>query len=223
MIRWVAAALLVFLILPAMSAMAQDASLGTTYEASVPLGSRTFPLPDGRWTVVASNGKGRVWLAQMQGDRLSRWVYLSTNLQWNSGGWGRNKDICDRTDVHAAESDSNHSAKDIECWMLEQRGMTLGAKPDQGWVDFYRWSDNRGRPNTALSLSYYFVRNGDFFRADYFFNPVVAGFPETPTAEWRGSPWHVDMAAKDPKKLDYLRSLKGIGDGLLSKLRKVLQ
>jgi len=51
---------------------------------------------------------------------------------------------------------------------------------------------------------------------------VVAGFPDTPTAAWPGNPWHVDMARKDAKKLEYLRGLKAVGEKLFERLRGVM-
>jgi hypothetical protein len=135
----------------------------------------------------------------------------------------RNKDICDRKDVHTGYSDSNHNFQDTACWILNHVGMTLGKDPNQAVIDFYRWSDTRGRPNTALCLHYCFAKRGDFLDAQYCFNPVVAGFPETPTAAWRGSPWHPDVASKDEKKLAYLRQLKATGETLFDKLKTVLK
>jgi hypothetical protein len=36
----------------------------------------------------------------------------------------------------------------------------------------------------------YFAKRGDFLPIEYCFNPVVAGFPDTAHAAWRGNPWH---------------------------------
>jgi hypothetical protein len=211
---------------------AQTVSLGQKYHDSVPVADRNFPLLDGEWTVVATGSSKstngivrieRVYLAQMAGNNLSRWIYISTNAEWTGNGWDRNKSICDRKDVHAGYSDSSHNKKDTECWVLNHVGQTLGSDPAQVDIDFYRWSDKLARPNTALALSYYFVKNGDFLRADYYFNPVVAGFRDTGSAGWRGNPWHVDVASKDDKKLAYLRQLKATGEALFEKLKGVLR
>jgi hypothetical protein len=201
---------------------AETIELGASYRDSVTLNSRVFPLLEGEWTVVAAS-ENRVYLAQMDGNRLARWIYLSTNAEWKPGGWRRNKDICDRKGTMAGYSDTSYSANNIECWTLNHVGMTMGDDPSQIAIDFYRWSDGRGRPNTALALSYFFVRNGDFLRADYYFNPVVAGFSDTPTAAWRGNPWHSDMASKDARKLAYLRALKATGEMLFGRLKHVLR
>jgi hypothetical protein len=216
----------------ATAAVAQVPMLGGKYSGNLTIDDRTIPLLDGEWTVVArgehksTSGEtaiDRVYLAQMNGNRLARWLYVSTNRDWNKGGWNRNKDVCDRKDVHVGSSDSNHSVQDAACWILEHVGLTLGKDPPQSAIDFYRWSDSRGRPNTALALHYFFAKRGDFLVAKYYFNPVVAGFPDTPTAVWQGSPWHPDLASKDEKKLAYLRQLKATGETLFDKLKTVLK
>ena len=55
------------------------------------------------------------------------------------------------------------------------------------------------------------------------FNPVIAGFRDTGGTGWRGNPWHMDVAAKDPKKLEYLRGLKAIGETQFTALHGVLK
>ena len=123
------------------------------------------------------------------------------NAERNSGGLGRNKHVRDRKDVHAGYSDSANKPKDFKRRVLNHVGQTLGKNRSQASIDFYRWSDSRGRPNMALALSYYLEKRGDFVRADYYFNPVAAGFRDTGGAGWRGSPWHADIASKDERKL----------------------
>lgn len=215
----------------ASAASAQVPPVGVKISGTVTLSSRTIPLPEGIWTVVAvgsgqstkQNALARVYLAQLEGGQLSRWLFINTNADFNKGGWTRNKDICDRKNVHFEYSDSSHNPNDAECWVINHWGMTMGSNPPQAAVDFYRWSDNLGRPNTAVGMAYFFAKRGDFLTVEYMFNPVLAGFPDSPTAVWRGNPWHVDVASKDPKKLAYLRGLKVVGEKYFSQLRTVLQ
>ncbi len=206
--------------------LAGSAPIGSMFD----LGGRSIPIPRGKWQVVATeegesakqNAVARVVLAELDNNVLSRWLYLSTNMTHNFGGWRRNKDTCDRTNVHFGYSDSNHTERDIECWIVNHWGMTMGKNPSQMWVKFYRWSDTLGRPNTAVGVEYYFVKNGDFLKVELKYNPVIDGFPDTPAGEWRGNPWHVDIASKDPKKLAYLRALKTMGEQYFEQLRTVL-
>jgi hypothetical protein len=211
-------------------AQAQTPAPGAKYRGDVQVAGRTIPLLDGEWMVASTSSSPvnggtivRVVLAQMAGSRLSRWVYIVTNDGANPAGWNRNKLVCDRNDVHTGYSDTLHTPRESSCWILNHMGQTLGSNPPQAMIDFYRWSDNRGRPNTALALVYYFARNGDHLYVEYSFNPVMAGFPDTPDGVWRGNPWHVDIASKDPRKLAYLRQLKSTGEMLYEKLRTVLR
>ncbi len=226
-----AVVLIVLFTLVGGAAHAQNPSLGEKFRDGVMVADRKIPLLDGEWTVVAVGSKKstrgndieRVYLAQMAGNRLARWVNISTNEEWFPAGWSRDKEICDRKDVHAGYSDTAHNPKDTECWVLNHLGQTLGKDPSQASIDFYRWSDALGRPNTALALVYFFAKRGDFLRVEYSFNPVVAGFRDTGGAGWRGNPWHVDVASKDEKKLAYLRELKATGEALFEKLKGVLR
>jgi hypothetical protein len=214
----------------AASAHAQIPAVGTKIGSTIDLEARSVPLPQGIWTVVSvesapstkQNATVRVFLAELERGQLWRWLHIRTNIDYNKGGWRRNKDICDRKNVHFSYSDSAHNENDAECWIVNHWGQTLGDKPSQAAIDFYRWSDTLGRPNTSVGTAYFFVKKGDFLTVQYEINPVLAGFADTPTAEWRGNPWHVDMASKDPKKLSSLREVKAAGEKYFEQLRTVL-
>lgn len=215
----------------------QGVALGATYSGAVSAEGFKVPLLDGTWQAVAvQRGAGattdgsasppliRLTLAQLKGARLAQWVHISASDGRNfTGGWKRNKEICDRKDVHFNYSDKNYSTKETMCWGLNHKGGTLGVNPSQVYVDFYRWSDDKGRPNTWLALSYYLVKGSRFLQVEYAFNPVTDGFADTPTADWRGNPWHVDVAPKDAKKLAYLKQLKQIGEELFSQLGSAMK
>jgi hypothetical protein len=211
-------------------AHAQAPAIGSKIGNAIDLGGRTVPLPQGIWTVVATDSGPsakhhpliRIYLAELQNGKLWRWLYIVTNVDYTGGSWVRNKDYCDRKNTHFAYSDSWNSPTKAECWIVNHWGEALGSNPPQVSIDFYRWSDMLGRPNTSIGTAYYFSRKGEFLTVEYHINPVLAGFPDTPTALWRGSPWHVDVASKDPKKLDALREVKAAGELYFERLRTVL-
>jgi hypothetical protein len=214
-------------------AQAQTPVIGAKYRESVQVAGHTVPLLDGEWTVVGSGSKTfaarsrntlHVYLAQLAGNQsLSRWVYINTNDGVDPNGWGRMKSVCDRKNVHFAYSDTMNSPKESECWALNHLVMNPGKPASQAGIDFYRWSDHLGRPNTALELVYYFAKHGDYLFVRYCFNPVMAGFPDIRDAVWEGNAWHVDVTSKDPRKVAYLQQLKSIGETLFEKLKTVLR
>ena len=161
LLRFIAS--LCVLTLASTGALAQTASVGSVIE----VGGRSIPLPQGRWSVVSTeDGRSskqhplaRTMLAELDHNVLSRWVYISTNIETNFGGWKRNKEICDRRNTHFAYSDSWNSDKVAECWIVNHWGMTMGNNPNRATVEFYRWSDTLGRPNTSVGAAYFFVKN----------------------------------------------------------------
>src|SRR5471030_1196256 len=214
----------------ATSTHAQIPGVGAKISGTINLEVRSVPLPQGTWTVVSvesarstkQNAMVRVYLAELERGQLWRWLYISTNIDYNKGGWNRNKDICDRKNVHFGYSDSSHNVNDAECWVVNHWGQSLGENPSQAAIDFYRWSDTLGRPNTSVGTAYFFAKRGDVLTVQYEINPVLAGFPDSPTAVWRGNPWHVDVASKDPQKLASLREVKAAGEKYFEQLRTVL-
>ena len=86
-----------------------------------------------------------------------------------------------------------------------------------------RFLDEDARGSNACAWLRLFVKNGDFLLVGFYANPVLDGFPDTSTGEWRGNPWHPDLASKDPKRLAYLRALKAMGEKYFEQLRTVLR
>lgn len=203
---------------------------GTVVSDFLVMNDKSIPLPQGKWTVVSvqshrsstNNPISRLFLADANDRVLSRWIYVATNAEYNRGGWKRDQEICDRKNVHYGYSDSVHNPNEAECWIVNHWGMTLGRNPSQTAIDFYRWSDGLHRPNTSVGVAYFFAKRGDFFNLEVQYNPVVDGFRDTSSAIWRGNPWHADVASKDPKKLEYLRALKAMGEQYFQQLKTVL-
>ncbi len=176
-------------------AHAQTPAVGAKIGNAIELGERTVPLPQGIWTVVSVEGGSstknraiaRIYLAELQNGKLWRWLNIKTNTEYSDGKWARNKEICDRKNVHFAYSDSFNNPNEAECWMVNHWGQTLGNSPSQAAIDFFRWSDTLGRPNTSVGTAYFFVKRSDFLQVEYQINPVLAGFPTRPRSVARQS------------------------------------
>jgi hypothetical protein len=204
--------------------------IGTIVKNVVQLGERQIPLPEGEWSLIAketrlSGGSAAgvplayVYLAQVRGGVVARFIFAGTNLEGISGGWARDRAVCDRGDTHSASSDRNYNSRDTECWVTNHLDMTLGANTWQVHKDFFQWSQDKKRPATALAIEYYLVKNFDFLRVQYGFNPELEGFERTPNSGWRGNPWHKDHASEDPKKIAYIQKVKAEGERLLPLVR----
>lgn len=210
----------------------EDAPIGTSFQSVAKFGPRQLPLPPGEWTLLSremarSTGNTaapipilRVYLVQMVGGRLERWIHANTNTQVSATGWTRNRNVCDRGDVHVGVSDSNYNERDTECWIVNHYGLTPGATAAAYIRAFYDQTADKRRPVTALGEQYFLVKDGSFLDVTYYSNPESAGFEKTPTADWRGNPWHRERAAQDPKKLAYIAKLKAEGESLLPLVKR---
>jgi hypothetical protein len=203
----------------------KDAAIGTIYSNFAAIGERQIPLPSGEWVLVArsktlSGGSGMgvpmisVYLGQVEAGVAKRVIFASANLESSPGGWTRNRSICDRNDVFFNSSDKNYNSQDTECWVINHVGLTLAANASQVHRDFYRFTDDKGRPKTAVGISFYIVKSYNFFEVHYYANPEADGFEPTPTADWRGNPWHRDLSLSDPQRRAYLENLKAEGEKL---------
>lgn len=228
MLRRMFGIFLVFALAISFSAAAQPldkAPVGTVYKDAAEVGRKQVPLPGGDWVLAAKESARttggsnvplfRAILMQEKEGKLHKWVYINTNLDVGVGGWTRDRAICDRADVHHNASDRNYNAKDTECWIVNHYGQTLGANPSPVYTDFFKATDDKGRPATSLGISFFIVKDFDFLTVLYNVNPELEGFEKTPTADWRGNPWHRDMTGTDAKKLEYISKLKLEGEGLL--------
>lgn len=212
----------------------ESAPIGTVVKDVGQLGQRQFPLLDGDW-ILASRSMERstgdnasggneplvsVALVQLEKGRVKRSVFVRANLQPSRNGWARARAICDRKDTHHAVSDRKYSDNDVECWTVNHYGQTLGPNALGAWVDYYRFTDDKQRPMVAIGIDFYLVRYSDFLDLRYSFNPEFDGFPRPDSSDWRGSPWHRDSVAADPKRLAYIEAMKREGERLLPLVRK---
>lgn len=201
--------------------------IGSVVKGTAQLEKKQFPLPPGDWQLVSrerrvwSGGAGGggpfvfIYLAQFENGVLAKAISAQTNLEPTGGGWVRDRTICDRADVHHAVFDRNYNVRDAECWTVNHLGMSLENNAWQVVKDFFRATDDKKRPKTALGISYFLVSHNDHLRLIYYTNPELAGFEPTPTAAWPGNHWHRDVMAGDAKRVAYIQQLKAEGEKLL--------
>lgn len=194
--------------------------IGTIVKGVAQLGERQIPLPDGEWQLISKQVQSsgvqiaRVYLVQLEGNTLKAAIQAAVSLSSSPGGWTRRRDLCDRADTHFNVSDRNYNAQDTECWTLNHMGLTMSGSPAQVHVDFYRYTDDKNRPRTALVNGYYLVKGFHFLEVQYGINPELEGFEPTPNSDWRGNPWHRDAVAGDAKRQALIARLRAEGEKL---------
>lgn len=200
--------------------------IGSVVKGTATLGDRQIPLPDGEWRLIAKQVTrsgveiARAYLVQLEGNTLKAAIQAAASLSASAGGWMRRRDICDRADTHFSDSDRNYNVSNTECWTLNHMGLTMSGSPAQVHVDFYRYTDDKKRPRTALVNGYYIVKGFHFLEVQYGYNPELEGFEPTPNSDWRGNPWHRDVVATDPKKAALIAWLRAEGERLFPLVKK---
>ncbi|MBF0356680.1 MAG: hypothetical protein HQL43_15740 [Alphaproteobacteria bacterium] len=208
-----------------------DYSIGKQVSGTVRIGNALVALPPGNFTVAVFNesdstGSAAIhsklhlaWLVQTVDGRLNRAILLESNTG-NSlvGGWNRNKEICDRKDVHHNASDQNYSIKDTQCWSVNHFVLGRSSSTSITTAAFYDYTKDMRRPVTALVNAFYLVNGASFLRALYYLNPEIEGF-DPAKQDWRTNDWHMDRIQGDPKRSAYVAAVKAEGE-VLYKLYK---
>ncbi|MDK9722436.1 MAG: hypothetical protein OEL53_14765 [Rhodospirillales bacterium] len=213
------------------SVIDSDYSVGKQVSGSVRIGNAHVALPPGSFTVAVFNesestGSAAIhsklhlaWLVQTVDGRLNRAILIESNTG-NSlvGGWNRNKEICDRKDIHHNDSDQNYSIKDTHCWSVNHYVLGRSSSTSKTTTAFYDYTKDMRRPVAALVNAFYLVKGASFLRALYYLNPEIEGF-DPAKQDWRTNDWHMDRVSGDPKRSAYVASVKAEGE-VLSKLYK---
>ncbi|MBF0267239.1 MAG: hypothetical protein HQL44_01475 [Alphaproteobacteria bacterium] len=201
-------------------------SIGKQVSGSVRIGNAHVALPPGNFTVAVfdeseSTGSAAIhsklhlaWLVQTVDGRLNRAILLESNTG-NSlvVGWNRNKEICDRKDVHHNLSDQNYSINDALCWSVNHYTLTRSSTTSKTTAAFYDFTDKINRPATALVNAFHIVKDDSFLRAIYYQNPETEGFyPAKQT--WQMNDWHHDRILGDSKRVAYVSAVKAEGEAL---------
>jgi hypothetical protein len=215
---------------PALGDQIRNAPVGTKIRDIAAISNHQVPLPPGEWVIAArkttmSGGSGaragrlvQIYLVQIENNELTRYAFISTNLDASVGGWARDRNVCDRTDKHYSFSDSNYNPLDVTCWYINNVNVTPAGNASELYKEFYRFSDEAKRPVAAMALNFYIVRGFEYLHVFYGYNPAAPGVAPTPLT---GS-WQIETVRKDPKKRAYVELLKREGEVIAAKLREGL-
>jgi hypothetical protein len=204
--------------------------VGTTVRDAVVLGSKQIPLPPGKWEVYASNeGQSsfssplnQLVLVNTENKRLPRAVALSTNVEGGARGYGWNTmKACSRNDMHHRLTEDDTPGGRQACWFINHTRMTRTNKTPRVLRAALDRVIAKGRPLplTSVYVGMRVADSLDYLTIRYYFNPESDGFAPPRVTTWRSNDWHRDRVHEDPKKVDYVESVKRWGEVWYSKVK----
>jgi hypothetical protein len=210
---------------------------GTVIKGALQIGSRSFALPPGDWTVVAvSEGPvtmdgvdkrgtfSRVHVVQLDpGNHFVAAILYQTTTSSIGGVDSWTAEPCKRTDTLFRDTlDGNF--KFPACLLVNH---VTNFSNSQSWrsasdAKVYAWLSNRKveLPYAVVSSQYTKYGPGDFVSALVWLNPEVAGLDPTPRSSWRDSPWQRDLLGKDPQRVAYIDKVKAWDSVFVASVRE---
>lgn len=201
--------------------------IDSQHTGTIRLGRALVPLPEGEWIVNSlrevKNDKGTttatVTLASFTGERLSGYIVLDVNADLSSSGWVPHQ-FCRRTDVYFVQKDADHGNEQA-CWGINHFvfDKTSTYKPMQG-KNIQAYLAGRGQqiPGTMVGAVYRFADRSNFLTYQLHVNPVLHGFPDE-SGKWADSPWHKDLVAAAPKRVEFLEAFKAASAPLYAAMK----
>jgi hypothetical protein len=198
---------------------------GTVIKGALQIGSRSFALPPGDWTVVAVSEApvtmdgvdkrgtfSRVYVAQI--DPSSHFVAAILYQATTSSVGGVNSwtaEPCKRTDTLYRDT-LDGSFKFPACLLINHVTNFWDPQAQRSGFDLkiYSWFEERKieLPYSVIDSGYTKYGPGDFVTARIWLNPDVAGIEPPAKGTWQNSPWHPRLLAKDPQRVAYLERVK---------------
>ncbi|PWC52313.1 hypothetical protein [Azospirillum sp. TSO22-1] len=205
--------------------------VGAVHEGQVPLGRATVPLPPGKWTVTAfketrsdhNNVISEVTLSSIQNGRYQGFVSIRTNQDPARNGW-QPYAFCSRKDVYFIQLDANYKHEEA-CWGINHQRMeeTSKYRPDEGRNSRQVVADaGLAMPKTMIATHMRVASSGWFVTYDIFLNPTYFGFGDE-GANWASNPWHKDLIARDPRKVNFMEQLRSRHAPIYAALRSTFQ
>lgn len=209
---------------------------GTVIKGALQIGSRSFALPPGDWTVLASDDPAltidgvakrgtyrRVYVAQIDpGNRfVAAILYRATTTSVGElNSW--NAEPCKRTDTLYRDTlDGNFRFP--ACLMINHSTNFWHSQAQRSEFDskILTWFESRKieLPYSVIDSGFAKYGSGDFVTAHIWMNPDVAGIDPGPRGTWQNSPWHPRLIAKDPQRVAYIEKVKAWDAVFVASLR----
>lgn len=223
----------------ATSAVEAQVPEGTVIRGSLQIGSRSFALPPGDWTVLASDEapltvdgvsrRGtyrRVYVAQIDASNhfVAAILYRATTSSL-AGLYNWAAEPCKRTDtLYRDPLDGN--VRFPACLLVNHTTNFMNGQTQRNEFDLkiFTWFENRKieLPYTVIDSGYAKYTSGDFATARVWMNPDVTGIDPGPRGSWQNSPWHPRLIAKDPQRVAYIEQVKAWDSVLVASVKESL-
>jgi hypothetical protein len=194
---------------------------------------RSFPLPDGEWTVllgqdvqsVATNDVsnrnpilfGNVFLVQQEAGRATAMLYVSNTVTTRSTTW--NDRVCARTDpIHQNKYASTmYAQRCLEVYPL----VNFLVNPSAGTqADLKSTLSKMGLSVSPVMVNMFYTQldqRGHFVRYQYIVDPAQFGL-STADSSLTDSPWHRDRLERDPARQQFAKQFVAYAESLSSLL-----
>jgi len=210
---------------------------GTEVEGSFVLSGKVFPLPEGKFVLLAgyetqtksqptgnmlraTSKVANVVLAQTEGSALRMLVWARANVDRARTRWA--DEPCKRTDTLFRLDRAKSFSYRQDCVMINHR-VNLLKNPGERWIDVRNALASRG-----VALPIPVVVDATIFRIDefqlyaisYWVNPEAFGFRPGKGTSWKTSEWHKSAIDNDPQRSAFAKSFTDWALGLQPAVEK---
>lgn len=209
---------------------------GEVVSGSLVLPQTRMPLPEGRWTVIGQRTvyndiykiNADVLLIQTKINELGRpeisdMLSISTNLQPGAGGF---ENICTPDELRRALYRQVTSDRLLrqDCWSIDHMEMSFSEEQLRENQDLAEARDYVRIHEILVPINMVFVKHRLSDAYNYltiwrFYNPDLAGIPQTRYGAYEKSDWHKDHIGNFPRKQAYIEQLKQIAARWQAELR----
>ncbi|MEA3195150.1 MAG: hypothetical protein QOD26_3483 [Betaproteobacteria bacterium] len=195
--------------------------VGSVVSGSFVLVNKVVPLPEGEFTLVATQVREEkfvsgdyarqghklvdVALGQIVDQRLRVAVGATALLAWGGGRREWTDEPCKRDDTLFRLNQTPFMKRNYEqnCLMVNYLVNSFGQSATGIYQKFAGWLKDGGGATpiaTVMETTITRIAVGDYLAVRYLINPEAYGCDGAPSASWTTSDWHKSRIAKDPEK-----------------------
>ncbi len=204
-------------------------NVGSVYENSIKLGMKSIPLPEGTWTVIATdvvNNFRIIGLLKEQKDNLFSCIWISVESPYKEAkyGYSPSKNL-DRKNMLYVVNNENRSGEAQDGWYINH--IISSFSPSEYYQVYrdasayikakgYRISSNMVQVTHRLTGRF---QKEKYLNVRYYYNPEAEGIPTASFDNWSTSDWHVMRIDQFPEKVAFVEALKKEHTALHEKIK----